>query len=71
MSGELEQRVVELEMRLAFQDQLLSELNEALTAVRLETAGQTELLKRVLEDLKLTRGDVPGDPSQEPLPPHY
>ena len=42
MSGELEQRVVELEMRLAFQDQLLSELNEALTALRLETAGQTE-----------------------------
>ena len=67
----LEARLVELETRLAFQEQLLSELNEALTATRLEQAASAELLKRVIEDLKLTRSDGPGDPSLEPPPPHY
>ncbi|MCW5581142.1 MAG: SlyX family protein [Luteimonas sp.] len=71
MAGELEQRIVELETRLAFQEQALMELNEALSALRLESIAQTELLKRVLEDLKLSRGAGPGDPSQEPPPPHY
>lgn len=67
----LEARVVELETRLAFQEQAISELNEALTATRLEAAANAELLKRVLQDLKLVRGDGPGDPALEPPPPHY
>ena len=71
MNDDLERRVVELETRLAFQEQALSELNEALGAMRLEAIAQTELLKRVLEDLKLSRGAGPGDPSLEPPPPHY
>ena len=71
MSAALEQRVVELETRLAFQEQTIAELNEAITAMRLEAAAHAELLKRMLEDLKLTRGDSTGDPSQEPPPPHY
>ena len=71
MSDALEQRVVELEMRLAFQEQLLSELNDALTQMRLEAVSNAELLKRVLEDLKLTRGDGPGAPALAPPPPHY
>ena len=71
MTDDLERRVVELETRLAFQEQALSELNEALGALRLEAIAQTELLKRVLEDLKLSRGAGPGDPALEPPPPHY
>lgn len=71
MSDGLEQRLVELETRLAFQEQVISELNEALTAMRLEAAGHADLLRRVLEDLKLARSDGPGDPGLEPPPPHY
>ncbi|WP_298575271.1 SlyX family protein [uncultured Luteimonas sp.] len=71
MSDALEQRVVELETRMAFQEQLISELNDALTQMRLEAVSSAELLKRVLEDLKLTRGDGPGDAALEPPPPHY
>lgn len=71
MSDALEQRVVELETRMAFQEQLISELNDALTQMRLEAVTSAELLKRVLEDLKLTRGDGPGDAALEPPPPHY
>ena len=66
-----EQRLVELETRVAFQEQVISELNDALTAMRLEAAGTASLLRRVLEDLKLSRGDGPGDGSLEPPPPHY
>lgn len=71
MSDALEQRVVELETRMAFQEQLISELNDALTQMRLEAVSSAEVLKRVLEDLKLTRGDGPGDAALEPPPPHY
>ena len=71
MSDALEQRVVELETRMAFQEQLISELNDALTQMRLEAVSSAEVLKRVLEDLKLTRGDGSGDPGLEPPPPHY
>lgn len=71
MSDALEQRVIELETRMAFQEQLISELNDALTQMRLEAVSSAELLRRVLEDLKLTRGDGPGDAALEPPPPHY
>ena len=71
MTQMLEQRVIELETRMAFQEQLISELNDALTQMRLEAVANADLLKRMLEDLKLTRGDGPGDPALEPPPPHY
>ncbi len=66
-----EARLVELETRLAFQEQALAELNDALSASRLETAANAALLRRLVEDIKLTRGDSPGDPALEPPPPHY
>lgn len=76
MSGEsareqLEQRLVEVETRLAFQEQALAELNEALSQTRLEAAANASLLKRLFEDIKLTRGDFGGDAGSEPPPPHY
>jgi len=71
MTQMLEQRVIELETRMAFQEQLISELNDALAQMRLEAIANAERLRRMLEDLKLTRGDGPGDPALEPPPPHY
>jgi SlyX protein len=67
----LEQRLVELETRLAFQEQALAELSDALAAARVETARNGELLRRALDDLKQTRGDFFADPASEPPPPHY
>ncbi len=72
MAGEdLEQRVVELETRLAFQEQALAELSDALAESRLEALRQSQLLRQALQDLKLARGDMLADPSSEPPPPHY
>jgi SlyX protein len=67
----LEQRLVELESRLAFQEHALAQLSDALAVSRMETARNTELLRRALDDLKQARGDFFADPSSEPPPPHY
>ncbi|HZX78109.1 SlyX family protein [Lysobacter sp.] len=73
---ELEQRLVDLESRLAFQEQALSELSDALAAARDEEGRNALLLHRVLEELKHMRSTMAAnpfaaDPAQEPPPPHY
>jgi SlyX protein len=68
---DIEARLVELEMRLAFQENTLAELGEALTAMRLENARYSDLLQRALEELKSGRGAFYSDPATEPPPPHY
>ncbi|MGH8078248.1 MAG: SlyX family protein [Lysobacter sp.] len=71
----IEQRLVELETRLSFQEHALSELSDALAAARDESTRNSLLLLRALEDLKQLRGvlstDLTGDPANEPPPPHY
>lgn len=67
----LENRLAELETRLAFQEHALAELSDALATSRIETARNAELLRRALEDLKQSRGDFFADPASEPPPPHY
>ena len=67
----LEQRLVELETRLAFQEQALNELSDALAQARLERARSDELLQAVLDDLRGLRGALYSDPASEPPPPHY
>lgn len=75
MSTALEQRLVELEMRLSFQEHAMGELSDALAAARDEGARNALLLHRALEDLRQLRGalssDLTGDPASEPPPPHY
>ena len=71
----LEQRLVELETRLSFQEHTLGELSDAIAAARDESTRNSLLLHRVLDDLKQLRGalstDLAGDPANEPPPPHY
>ena len=73
MSGDpgLEQRLVELETRLAFQEHALAELGEELAQSRLERARSEALLQAVLSDLRGLRGTLYAYPSSEPPPPHY
>jgi len=70
-ASELERRLTEVETRLAFQEQALVELSDALAASRVETARNAELLRRALDDLKQSRGEFFADPGSEPPPPHY
>ncbi|MCD9046659.1 SlyX family protein [Luteimonas sp. MHLX1A] len=68
---ELEQRVVELETRVAFQERALNEVSDALAGLRLQSAQNAELLRRSLDELKQARGGFFADPADEPPPPHY
>lgn len=73
---DLEQRLVELETRLAFQEQAVQELSDALAAARDGDARNALLLHRALEELRQWRsamaaGPVAGDAAGEPPPPHY
>ena len=73
---ELQQRLADLETRLAFQEQALVELSDALAAARSEEARTALLLHRALEELQairstLSSAPMTGDASQEPPPPHY
>ena len=74
--SETEGRLAELETRLAFQEQALSELSDALAAARDEEARNALLLHRVLEELRTMRLSLAtqpagNDPASEPPPPHY
>lgn len=71
MSDEFAARIAELETRVAFQDQALAELSDALAEARMEVAGNTEMLVRVMAELKQLRTLLYADPGSEPPPPHY
>lgn len=73
---QLEQRLVDLETRLAFQEQALAELSDALAASRSEEAANALRLHRALEELRQLRAAMAAtpfsaDPATEPPPPHY
>lgn len=67
----IEARLVELEMRLSFQEQALNELSEALAEARLTGARNAELIRHLLDDLGKVRTALYSDPADEPPPPHY
>lgn len=71
VDGDLEQRVIELETRLAFQEQALVELGDALAQSRMEASRHAEQLRRALDDMRQGRGELFADPASEPPPPHY
>ena len=74
--SDLESRVVELETRLAFQEQALQELSDALAAARDGETRNALLLHRALEELRQLRSamaasPITGDAASEPPPPHF
>lgn len=71
MEPALEQRLIDLESRLAFQELALGELSDALAAARAEAQEQSRRLELALNDVKQLRGLLYADPSSEPPPPHY
>ncbi len=67
----IEARLVELEMRLSFQEQALAELSEALADARMASARNAEVIRHLLDDLGKVRSALYSDPADEPPPPHY
>ncbi|MFH1601157.1 MAG: SlyX family protein [Pseudomonadota bacterium] len=71
MATDVQQRLAELETRLAFQEHTLTELSDALAETRLESARNAQTLVRVMDELKQLRTLLYADPGSEPPPPHY
>ena len=68
--------MIDLEMRIAFQEQALQELSDALAAARDGEARNALLLHRAVEELRQLRSamaasPITGDAASEPPPPHY
>ncbi len=66
-----EERFIDLETRLAHQDQLLNDLNEVVTGQQARIMDLEELCRALLERVRsLGDGGPAGDPIDE-RPPHY
>ncbi len=66
----LQQRCIELETRLAFQEQALHEISDTVARQQTEINRLTRMLKETQERLRHVSSPV-GKPSEEPPPPHY
>ena len=62
----MDERLVELEVRIAYQDKLIAELDEVVRSF----ARRVEVLERQLGELRDSMNSAPVGPADEP-PPHY
>ena len=66
-----EERFIDLETRLAHQDQLLHELNDAVTDQQAKIMHLEELCRSLIDRVRsIGDGGESGDPADE-RPPHY
>jgi SlyX protein len=66
-----EERFIDLETRLAHQDQLLHELNDVVTAQQAKLMQLEELCRSLIDRVKAAGDSGPeADPTNE-IPPHY
>ncbi|MEZ8053329.1 SlyX family protein [Vibrio atlanticus] len=68
---QLESRVNDLECQLAFQEQTIEELNEALSQQQMLITRMQDLMKFVVGKVKNMDGSNLADASEETPPPHY
>jgi SlyX protein len=68
---QLENRVNDLECQLAFQEQTIEELNEALSQQQLLITKMQDQMKFVVGKVKNMDGSNLADASEETPPPHY
>lgn len=68
---QLEQRVSDLECQLAFQEQTIDELNQALATQQLMLTKMQDQMKYVAGKVKNMDASHLADPSEETPPPHY
>ncbi|MEZ9183867.1 SlyX family protein [Vibrio splendidus] len=68
---QLESRVNDLECQLAFQEQTIEELNEALSQQQMLLTRMQDQMKFVVGKVKNMDGSNLADASEETPPPHY
>ena len=70
--NELDNRITELEIRIAFQDELLTDLNDTIAKMR-ETLDLQQEQLRLLYARTAQQGEPSGTPynAADEIPPHY
>ncbi|USD65523.1 SlyX family protein [Vibrio sp. SCSIO 43136] len=68
---QLENRIEDLECRLAFQEQTIEELNEALSQQQMQMSKMQEQMRFMVSKVKSMNTSNLADPSEETPPPHY
>lgn len=68
---ELVQRIIELETKLSFQEDLLQELNSHVITQQADIDKLTELCKLLKDQYKEIVSSLPDAASGDELPPHY
>jgi SlyX protein len=71
MSGSLEERLTELEVRLSFVDDSIASLSDTVASHDRQLHEIRSLLERLHTDLLAVRGAFAHDVHDEPPPPHY
>ena len=66
-----EERLVEIESKLAHQDQMLIELNDVVTQQQEKIMKLEELSRSLVDRVRSMRDAMPADASQDEQPPHY
>ena len=66
-----EERFIDLETRLAHQDQLLNELNDVVTAQQAKIMQLEVLCKSLIQRVQAVGDSVPADADGDERPPHY
>lgn len=67
----MEDRIIELETRLAHQDQLLGELNDVLTDQQSRLMQLERLNRELIDRLNSLASDMPAEAGGDERPPHY
>ena len=71
MTSSVEQRLTELEVRLAFLDETVSGLVSAETDQAKRVLALEQMLRDLRQELAALRVSQAHDPHSEPPPPHY
>jgi SlyX protein len=66
-----EDRLIDLESKLAHQDQLLNELNDVVTEQQARIMQLEQLSTSLLERVRSIGESTPDDAAQDEKPPHY
>ncbi len=66
-----EERFIDLETRLAHQDQLLNQLNDVVTQQQAKIMQLEELCESLVQRVRSVGDSMPADDSGDERPPHY
>ncbi|MUK48979.1 SlyX family protein [Aliivibrio fischeri] len=68
---QLEQKISDLECQMAFQEQAIDELNDALSQQQLLITNMQVQMKFMVGKMKTMDSSNMADPTEETPPPHY